>query len=279
MFRYIRRNRNLMVGLLMLLAVLLFAGLGRIFWDVSKAAPLSGLPNLKPGLDHPLGTDRQARDILAVMIVGTPKTLYIGFFAGIVGVTIGTILGLTAAFYGGWIDVVIKTIVDVGLTIPPILVLILFAISLHASLTLTQMALVVAALSWLYPTRTIRSQALTIRERAYIQVARLSGAPSRAIIFREIMPNLLPYLAATFVATVSAGVLASVGLEILGLSSLDSNTLGVTIYWTNYYAALLHGLWWWFLPPVIIIVIVFVGLFLIASGLDEFANPRARRSV
>jgi peptide/nickel transport system permease protein len=279
MLRYLRRNRNLTIGLLLLLAILLFAGLGRIFWDISKAAPLSGLPNLKPSWEHPLGTDRQARDIFAVMIVGTPKTLYIGFFAGIVGVTIGTILALVAAFYGGWVDTIIKTIVDVGLTIPPILVLILFAISLHASLSLTQMALVVAALAWLYPTRTIRAQALTIRERAYIQVARLSGAPPRAIIFREIMPNLLPYLAATFVASVSAGVLAAVGLEILGLSSLDSNSLGVTIYWTNYYAALLHGLWWWFLPPVIIIVIVFVALFLIAAGLDEFANPRARRSV
>ncbi len=279
MLRYLRRNRNLTAGLLMLLAVILFAGLGRILWDISKAAPLSGLPNLEPSWQHPLGTDRQARDILAVMIVGTPKTLYIGFFAGIVGVLIGTALGLIAAFYGGWVDTVIKTIVDVGLTIPPILVLILFAISLHASLSLTQMALVVAALSWLYPTRTIRAQALSIRERGYIQIARLSGAPSHAIIFREIMPNLLPYLAATFVATVSGAVLASVGLEILGLSSLDSNTLGVTIYWTNYYAALLHGLWWWFLPPVIIIIVVFVALFLIAAGLDEFANPRARRSV
>ncbi len=279
MLRYLRRNRNLTIGLLMLLSVFLFAGLGRIFWDISKAAPLSGLPNLHPSWSHPLGTDRQARDILAVMIVGTPKTLYIGFFAGTVGVIIGTALGLIAAFYGGWVDTVIKTIVDVGLTIPPILVLILFAISLHASLSLTQMAIVVAALSWLYPTRTIRAQALSIRERGYIQIARLSGAPSHAIIFREIMPNLLPYLAATFVATVSSAVLASVGLEILGLSSLETNTLGVTIYWTNYYAALLHGLWWWFLPPVIIIVIVFVALFLIASGLDEFANPRARRSV
>jgi peptide/nickel transport system permease protein len=279
MLRYIRRNRNLSVGLLLMLAVLLFAGLGRVLWDISMAAPLSGLPNLEPSWDHPLGTDRQARDILAVMIVGTPKTLYIGFFAGVVGVLIGTALGLIAAFYGGWVDTVIKTIVDIGLTIPPILVLILVAISLKASLSLTQLALVVAALSWLYPTRTIRAQALSIRERGYIQIARLSGAPSRAIIFREIMPNLLPYLAATFVATVSGAVLASIGLEILGLSSLETNTLGVTIYWTNYYAALLHGLWWWFLPPVIIIVIVFVALFLIAAGLDEFANPRARRSV
>jgi peptide/nickel transport system permease protein len=93
------------------------------------------------------------------------------------------------------------------------------------------------------------------------------------------MPNLLPYLAATFVGTVSGGVLASVGLDLLGLSELDSNTLGITLYWSNYYAALLHGLWWWFLPPVIIIMLLFVGLYLVSSGLDEFANPRTRRAV
>src|SRR5680860_1273489 len=165
---YLRRNPNLTIGFLLLTAVILFAGLGRIFWDTSMAAPLSGLPNLEPNLDHPLGTDRQARDLLAVMIVGTPKTLYIGFFAGLVGVIIGTILALISAYYGGWADTVIKTIVDVGLTIPPLLVLILFAISLRASLSITQLALVVASLAWLYPARTIRSQALSIRERAYI---------------------------------------------------------------------------------------------------------------
>ena len=138
---------------------------------------------------------------------------------------------------------------------------------------------VVASLSWLYPARTIRSQALTIKERAYIQVARLSGSSSPQIIFREVMANLLPYLAATFVGSVAAGILASIGLEVLGLSSLDSNTLGITIYWANYYAAMLNGLWWWFLPPVIIIVILFVGLFGITTGLDELANPRTRKVV
>ena len=162
---------------------------------------------------------------------------------------------------------------------PPLLVLILVAISVRASLTVSQMALVVALLSWLFPTRTIRAQVLSIKERAYIQVARLSGASGGRIIFFEIMPNLLPYLAATFVGAVSAAILAAIGLEVLGLGPIEANTLGVTLYWVNYYSALLHGLWWWFLPPVIIIIILFVGLFSIAAGLDEIANPRKRRSV
>ncbi|MGD9711869.1 MAG: ABC transporter permease [Thermomicrobiales bacterium] len=265
------------LGLFLLAAIAAFVIVGRLLWDVDQANPLSAPPNLKPSTDHPLGTDRQARDLLAVMLVGTPKTLYIGFMAGLIGVVIGTILALVSSYYGGWVDGIIKTVIDIGLTIPPLLVLILAAVSLKASLSVTQMMLVVASLSWLYPARTIRSQALSIRERSYIQVARLSGSSSPQIIFREVMPNLLPYLAASFVGAVAGGILASIGLEVLGLSSLESNTLGVTIYWANYYAAMLHGLWWWFLPPVIIIVLLFVALFGITTGLDELANPRTRR--
>jgi peptide/nickel transport system permease protein len=280
MLGYLRRNRSLLVGIILVLIVLLFAGLGRIFWDVGLAAPLSAdRPNLEPSRDHPLGTDRQARDLLAVMIVGTPKTLYIGLLAGFIGVVVGTALALIAAYYGGKVDAVIRGIVDIGLTIPPLLVLVLIAVSIHSALTVNQMALIVASLSWLWPTRTIRSQVLSIRERSYIQVARLSGARGRQIVFLEIMPNLLPYLAATFVGAVGAAILASIGLEVIGLGPIEANTLGMTIYWVQYYAALLHGLWWWFLPPVVIIILLFVGLFSIAAGLDELANPRTRRTV
>lgn len=280
MLSYLRRNRILLFGLILVLIVLLFAGLGRLLWDVGQAAPLSAdRPNLEPSWDHPLGTDRQARDLLAVMIVGTPKTLYIGLLAGFIGVAVGTALALIAAYYGGPVDSVIRGIVDIGLTIPPLLVLVLIAVSIHSALTVNQMAFIVASLSWLWPTRTIRSQVLSIRERSYIQVARLSGARGRQIVFMEIMPNLLPYLAATFVGAVGAAILASIGLEVIGLGPIEANTLGMTIYWVNYYAALLHGLWWWFLPPVVIIILLFVGLFSIAAGLDELANPRTRRTV
>src|SRR5690242_6238600 len=104
MLRYLRRNRILVFGLVLLAIIFLFVGVGRLVWDVSKAAPLSARPNLRPSWDHPLGTDRQARDLLAVMIDGTPKTIYIGFLAGLIGVAIGTVLALTAAYYGGVVD-------------------------------------------------------------------------------------------------------------------------------------------------------------------------------
>lgn len=279
MLTYVRRNRQVMIGLTLILILLLFAGIGRILWDTSLAAPLSSPANRAPTWEHPLGTDRQGRDLLAVMIVATPLTLYIGLLAGLIGLAIGTALALVAAYNGGRVDAVIRGVVDVGLTIPPLLVLILLAVSLHAGLTVSQMALVVASLAWLFPARTIRAQALSIKERGYVQVARLSGSSGASIILTEIMPNLLPYLAATFVGTVSAAILASIGLEILGLGVIEANTLGITLYWVNYYSALLHGMWWWFLPPVIIIILLFIGLFLISAGLDELANPRKRRTI
>jgi peptide/nickel transport system permease protein len=120
---------------------------------------------------------------------------------------------------------------------------------------------------------------LTIRERSYVQLAALSGVSGPEIIFKELLPNLLPYLVASLVTAVSGAILASIGLEVLGLGSLDSPTLGMTLYWVNYSAAIINGWWWWWVPPIVVIVILFMGLFLVTIGLDEFANPRLRRQI
>jgi peptide/nickel transport system permease protein len=274
----------------MILGLLLFAVIGAMVYDTEKYRPLSSLPGRPPSwvdpmtrdVDpwaYPLGTDNQGRDLMAVMIAGTPLTVRIGLLAGLIGLGIGTVLAFTSAFYGGWFDALVRGVVDIGLTIPGLVILILIAVSFKGGLTVDQMALVVGSLAWLGPTRTIRSQVLTLRERAYVQVARLSGMGGLQIIFRELLPNLLPYLGASLVGSVTAAIFASIGLEALGLGPIDSPTLGMTIYWVIYYSALLHGMWWWFGPPIAIIILLFVGLFSVSAGLDEVANPRLRRSV
>jgi peptide/nickel transport system permease protein len=274
---YLGRNRQLIFGLTLLGLLALFVIFGHLFYDVNKYKPLSVAASQAPSAKYPLGTDTQGRDILAVMIAGIPLTLWMGLLAGFLGLAIGTILAFAGAYYGGWVDTIVRGIVDVGLTIPTFLVLIIVAISIHSAMTIEQMALVVAALAWLWPTRTIRAQVLTMKERAYVHVARLSGASGLKIIFFELMPNLLPYLAASLVGAVAAAILASLGLEALGLGAVDSPTIGMTIYWVIFYGALLQGMWWWFLPPIIVIVMVFMGLFGVSAGLDEWANPRLRR--
>jgi peptide/nickel transport system permease protein len=246
---YLGRNRSLLVGGLMLLSLLLFVVVGGL-----------------------------GRDLLAVMVAGTPLTLRIGFIAGFLGVGIGAVLAFTAGFYRGVVDTVIRSVADIGLTVPGLLVLILIAVSVRGSLTVNEMALIVASLAWLNPTRTIRSQVLTLRERGYVELAAMSGMGGPEIIFLEMIPNLLPYLAATLVSSVSAAILASIGLEVLGLGPVDSPTLGMTLYWVNFNAAMINGWWWWWVPPIVIIVMVFLGLFFVSVGLDELANPRLRKS-
>lgn len=277
--RYLQRNPSLVVGLVLFFTLLFSSFIGRLFVDIEQARPVSVSPLKPPSLELPFGSDKQGRNLFAVMVVGTPLTLRIGLIAGFIGVTLGATIGFVSAYYGGWIDATLRGIVDVGLTIPSLMVLITVAMVIPESLTVNQMALVVAALAWLYPARTIRSQVLSLRSRSYVEIARLSGMPGPTIIVKEILPNLLPYLASSLVIAVSAAVLASIGLEVLGLGPMDDPTIGMTIFWVQYNAAVINGWWWWWLPPIAVIAILFISLFLITIGLDEVANPRLRRRV
>ena len=273
---YCSRNPHLVAGGTIVLFLLLIGWVGPLFVNVRSADPLSDLPTMPPSGETPLGTDDQGRDLLAVLVRGLPATLKIGFLAGGVGLGIGIVLGLLAGYRGGVVDAVIRMAVDTVLTVPSLLILITIAASIRTFISVEIMALVIASLAWRFPTRTVRSQVLTLRERAYVQIARLSGMGTMKIIVLEILPNMLPYLAASFVGAIDGAILASIGLEALGLGPQNDPTIGMTIYWAIHFNALLRGLWWWWIPPILVVSALFVGLLLLTAGLDEIANPRLR---
>ncbi len=278
--RYIRRNPALGAGLGILLFLILFSVIGTFITNAEDAYPLAAPASRPPSAEFIFGTDGQGRDLFAVAVAGTWLTIRIGLIAGVIGVTVGTILGFSSAFYGGWFDIVVRWVVDVLLTVPGLLVLIVIASSLgDKAVDLNGMALIIALLAWMGPTRTIRSQVLSMRERPYVMMARLNGMSGVSIIFRELIPNLLPYLGASLVGSTNGAIFASIGLAALGLGPLRDPTLGVTIYWVMNQSAFVRGMWWWAAVPISIIVLIFVMLFLISSGLDELANPRVRRTV
>ena len=276
---YLKRNRSLIVGVCFLLALLLFVVIGHLTVDTQDARPMSARSLQKPSSELPFGSDKQGRNLYAVMVAGTPLTFGLGLVAGAIGVLVGSIIAFIAAYYGGVVDDVLRVIIDVGLTVPSLLILVIVSMNADGGLTVREMTFVIAIVAWLYPARTIRAQVLTLKERGYVQVARLSGMKGPEIIFRELVPNLLPYLVGTLVNTVSAAVLAAIGLEMLGLGPFEAPTLGMTLYWVNYNAAIINGWWWWWVPPIVVISMLFTGLFLIAVGLDEVANPRLRSRV
>ena len=215
LFSYIRRNPALGWGFGVLLFLVLFTTVGRLFIDVEDAYPLRVAINKPPSAEFPFGTDSQGRDLLAGMIVGTRMTLSIGLIAGLIGLGVGTVLGFMSGYYGGLFDTIVKFIVDVLMTIPSYLLLLLIATTLAdpGNMKPVEMALILSIVAWVAPTRTIRSQVLSMRERAFVMMAKLSGMSGMEIILKEMMPNLLPYLAISLAGAVSGGVLGSLGLE------------------------------------------------------------------
>jgi peptide/nickel transport system permease protein len=278
---YLRRNPELGWGLGVLLGLILFTSVGRLFIDPDDAYALSVLPDQPPSADYPFGTDSQGKDLFAGMVLGTGMTLAIGAIAGMIGIGIGVVLGFVSGYYGGVVDNVITSVVDIVLTMPGFLILILIASLLAdpSDMRVLQMGLIASVTAWAFPTRAIRAQVLSMRERPFVMMAKLSGMKGPEIILKELMPNLLPYLAMSLAGAVYGGVMASLGLEGLGIGNRREPTLGMTLWWVRYYSAFLRGMWWWILEPVAIIVLLLISLTLISIGLDEIANPRVRKRV
>lgn len=270
-----RREAPMMAGLAVLLAMAALPLLGPLVVDPGLAAIGSVPPRRPPGATYWLGTDSQGRDVLASLLTAIPRTLEIGLLAGLIGLGAGTLLGLAAGWFRGATDLVIRTACDVMMTIPAIAVLVLVGTSLRV-MTVEAMALIVAGLSWMVPARAVRAQVLSLRERPWIDMARLNGSSGAAIVLTELLPNLAPYLAASFVIAVSTAMLATIGLEALGLGPQNDITLGMMIYWAQYSGAILRGMWWWWVPPVASLALIFVALLALSSGMDRIVNARLR---
>jgi len=230
-----------------------------------------------PSAAHPLGTDTTGRDILAMVVYGAVPTLKIGLVAGAIGTVLGVIFGLVSGYSRGRVDTVVRSAADVALTIPALAVLVVLTAFVRTQ-TIELMAVIVGLFAWPFATRAIRAQTLVLRERGFVTMARLSGRSPVEIMFLEILPNLLPYVIASFVGAVSGAILVSVGLQLLGLGPITTPTMGLVLQFAFEYAAVSRGMWWWWVPPTAFLVLLFAGLFLISVGLDAFANPRLRRS-
>jgi len=271
--RQIGREKLLAAGLIVLCSLALLGLLGPLV--ISLAEIGSTRARLAPDAAHLLGTDTQGRDVLAALVMALPQTLKVGLLAGLLGLGVGGLLGLLAGYLRGLADVVIRTTADVVMAIPAIAVLVLVATNVR-TMTVGMMALIVAGLAWMYPTRAIRAQTLSLREQSYVDVARLNGIGGLRLVMTELLPNLAPYFAASFVTAVSNAMLATVGLEALGLGPQNQLTLGMMLYWAQYYGAVLRGMWWWWVPPVAAIAAIFIGLLAVSAGMDRLLNARAR---
>ncbi len=271
-FKNTRVTPSLIFGILLITFIVLVGILGPMLIDVKMARVGAVKPNLAPSVESYFGTDSQGRDVFTTLIMAISPTLRVGVISGLVSVMLGLALGLLSGFFGGWPDAIIRTFSDVLMAVPTLAFTIL-VVSRMDRPNIIVVALIVGLLTWAGTARGIRSQVLTIRERSYTAVARANGESEVEVLFREVMPNLLPLMMASFIGAITAGIGVVMALEVLGLGNNVIPTLGMMIFWSQRFSSVLRGMWWWWSPPIVTIAAIFIGLFFLSWGLDRFINP------
>lgn len=229
-----------------------------------------------PSPANPLGTDGHGRDLLTDYLAGLRTTLFIGFLAGIVGTGVGVFVGFVSGYKGGAIDSVLLTITNMLIVIPSYPILVALAM-VTPEMGVTTMALILALFSWPFSARTIRAQVMTMKERPYVELAKVSGQGDFPIIFTEILPNLMPYLLMGFAFSTVGAMVAEVGLEAIGLGPSNIITLGLMINFANGWGVYSMGRLEILLIPVSALVFIFMAITMINRGMEEYLNPRLQK--
>lgn len=227
-------------------------------------------------LAHPLGTDPQGRDLMALMVHGTPPVLLMMFSGSLFVVTVGTIVGTVAEFAGGRIDSVLSTITDVALTIPGLPLIIVLAVTLNPESPIL-IGILLGINGWGGLARNLRSQVLGIREEDYVEAASAIGVSTGTILLKDVLPNMMPYVLYNFMSSMRGVLFASVGLYYLGVLPYSQENWGVLINQAYSNGALTTtSMIHWIIWPILMVVVLSVGLILLSQSTDKLFNPRVR---
>jgi peptide/nickel transport system permease protein len=228
-----------------------------------------------PSWNHLFGTTDQGSDIFSQVVLGTRRSLILGAAAAVIATALAATLGILAAYAGGIVDEVVNFLTNVFLVIPTIPLLVVISGYLKARGMMT-MILVLGLTLWAFEARILRGQALSLKNRDFVQAAKVAGESTWRIVFGELMPNMISRIAAAFVLVFYIALLVDAGLEFLGLGDTTHVSWGMVLYWAQTNSTVLQGEWWPFLFPGLALVITVVGLVFLLAGIDEVSNPRLR---
>jgi peptide/nickel transport system permease protein len=273
--RALLRNKKLVLGSVVFLALLLTALIAGTFVEPKERRTGAFPRKQEPTSAAILGTTSLGQSVAVQWTQAVPNSIKVGLIAATIGTVVGGLVGLISGFYGGRVDAGLRILIDVFLAVPSLLFLILIA-SLLKGISIPAMALIIGIFAWSWPARAVRAQTLSLKERPFVKVARLSGMGNLEIVVRELLPHMFAWLGANFMNAFIVAILAEAGLSLLGLGPQKDMTLGMMIYWAQSYGAVLQNLWWWWITPVVTLIALFLSLYLVHLGLDEIGNPRLR---
>jgi len=263
-----------------LIITLFFLILGFVVYFFPHADPFPNnirLKNKPPSMEHWLGTTSQGQDIFWLLIEAIHNSLTIGFIVAAIGTVVGVLVGLISGFVGGALDRILMVITDTFVVIPSLPVLIMMTSLMKGSSTVILLALVLAVFAWAWPSRQIRSMALTMKERDFIHTAWFSGEGTLQTVVTEILPFTLTWSLSNFMNATLNAIASESGLAVLGLSPGNLVSLGNMIQWARNYNAIMMGRWNWILPPIVGTIVLFVGLFMLITGYNDYMSMKRGR--
>ncbi|MDR1262096.1 MAG: ABC transporter permease [Oscillospiraceae bacterium] len=226
-----------------------------------------------------LGTDNFGRDAFKELLAATGVSLKIGLIAGVIATVLGLLLGLVSGFVGGIVDDIIMFFANLFTVIPGFVLLILISYSIgQEQRGATVVAAVIGCTSWVWTTRSVRAQTLSLRNRDHVNLSRLSGHSLPRILITDILPYIASYVVMALILQICSGILAEAQLSMLGLGpkTTETPTLGLMMFWGMTYAAHQNGAWWAYFPVILMIALVSFSLNLMNTGLDQVFNPQLR---
>lgn len=267
-------NRKADVGFAVLAAFTLVALLAPVIAPYDPRALLFD-PILPPSTHHLLGTTQNGQDIFSQLLWSTRESLALAIIAGVMATAISVIVGVSAAYLGGAWDHVLNLFTDVFLVIPtlPLMIVIAAYATNHGVAVLIT---VIVITGWSYGARQLRAQALALRNREFLEAARVRGERSLYIIVFEVLPNMTSLIVAIFLAAAVYAVLAAAVLQFIGLGDSSDLSWGTMLYWAEHNGALLAGSPQWVLAPGLCIALLGGAFALINYAFDEINNPSLR---
>ena len=228
-----------------------------------------------PSLRHWLGTDFMGRDLLSQLLAGTRVAFLVGVSAAFMSIVLGTAIGMVAGYMGRFADTFLMRLADMIMVMPTMLVVLMLA-ALFGQLTIWTIVLIIALFRWPGVSRVIRAQTLSLKHRPFIEAAKVAGASHTRIIFRHIMPNVLPlsFLYMTF--RVTSAIIIEAALAFLGFGDPSTVSWGMMLQWV-WKTGHMFNAPYWLLPPGICISLITLAFYMLGRAMDEVLDPRLRK--
>ena len=286
------RHRAAVFGLFIVLAVILYVVIGSmVFTEAYANRPDTSQILQPPSPEHPFGTDRIGRDIMARTVYGGQISLIIGLMAGIFEVTVGVAIGATAAYYGGWIDSSLMRFTEAMLSIPQLLFLLVMAkffgnripnielLGREFSGSVVVIIVILGLTSWMALARIIRSNVLALKETEFILAARALGLPNWRIIWAHLLPNTMGSAIVALTLGVGGAILAEAYISFLGLGvQAPTASWGNMLTEAQNFNIIANAPWYWFFPSMLILLVV-LGINFAGDGLRDALDPRSDKKV